>query len=184
MIVLVGASASGKTELAKILGNSYQYKKCITTTTRMMRKNEEQDVDYHFMSKLDFLNKHANGDFIEVTYYQENLYGIQKNDVTLNGVVIVDPTGANSLIDQMAQDVYIVLVESREELRRSRMIKRGDDLQVIENRILMDTQIFQPEMINRVDLLVKNESDTLRDLAAVIHQHYQSHMKHKNEEVS
>jgi guanylate kinase len=183
MIVLVGASASGKTELAKILGNSYHYKKCITTTTRAMRCNEMQDVDYHFISKTDFLNKHTNGDFIEVTYYQENLYGIQKNDVRLNGVVIVDPTGANSLVDQMGKDVFIVLVESSETLRKSRMIKRGDDLQLIENRVLLDAQIFQPQMINRIDLLVKNEDDTLVDLAAFIHQHYQTYMNHKSEEV-
>ena len=32
MIVIIGASASGKTEIAKLLQNNYKYQKCITTT--------------------------------------------------------------------------------------------------------------------------------------------------------
>ena len=54
MIVLVGASASGKTELAKQLYQTYGYKKCITTTTREPRKNEVDGIDYHFLSQETF----------------------------------------------------------------------------------------------------------------------------------
>ena len=31
MIVIIGASASGKTEISKILQNKYGYNKCVTT---------------------------------------------------------------------------------------------------------------------------------------------------------
>ena len=56
MILLVGASASGKTEVAKLLKALYGIKKVITHTTRPIRKSEENDVDYHFVSKDEFLN--------------------------------------------------------------------------------------------------------------------------------
>ena len=53
MIILVGASASGKTEIAKILYKK-GYKKCVTTTTRQIRPSEVNGIDYHFITKEDF----------------------------------------------------------------------------------------------------------------------------------
>ena len=46
MIILVGPSASGKTEIAKILIKEYGYQKFVTTTTRNIRINEKDNVDY------------------------------------------------------------------------------------------------------------------------------------------
>ena len=48
MIILIGASASGKTEI-KILER--KDKKCITTTTRPKRVNEIAGADYYFVTK-------------------------------------------------------------------------------------------------------------------------------------
>ena len=39
MIILVGASASGKTEICKALCYKYGFKKFVTTTTREQRSN-------------------------------------------------------------------------------------------------------------------------------------------------
>ena len=81
MIVLVGASASGKTKLSKILFKEYGYKKCITTTTRVMRDNEQQGVDYHFLTKEAFETKISEGAFYEVTSYQNHYYEIGRAHV-------------------------------------------------------------------------------------------------------
>ena len=54
MIILVGASASGKTEIAKLIIKKYGFKKMVTTTTRPMRAGEVADIDYHFISKEEF----------------------------------------------------------------------------------------------------------------------------------
>jgi guanylate kinase len=51
MIVLAGASASGKTEAAKMLAAKYGITKVITTTTRPMRVGEVHARDYFFVSK-------------------------------------------------------------------------------------------------------------------------------------
>lgn len=56
MIILVGASASGKTEVAKMLGKLFQMRKVITHTTRPMRENEKDGVDYYFVTREEFLN--------------------------------------------------------------------------------------------------------------------------------
>ena len=45
MLILVGHSASGKTEIANVLKKEYEMKKIITYTTRPKRINEVDDVD-------------------------------------------------------------------------------------------------------------------------------------------
>ena len=54
MIVLTGASASGKTEVAKLLFIKYDIKKVITHTTRPIRLGEKRGVDYHFVDVEKF----------------------------------------------------------------------------------------------------------------------------------
>ena len=48
MILLIGASASGKTEIAKELTKLFGIEKAITTTTRLPRINEKNGVEFFF----------------------------------------------------------------------------------------------------------------------------------------
>ncbi len=48
MIILVGASASGKTEVAKLLARKYGIRKVVTHSTRPLRSGEVNAVDYLF----------------------------------------------------------------------------------------------------------------------------------------
>ena len=77
MIILVGASATGKSVVAKQLYEKYNIKKVVTYTTRAMRDGEVNDVDYHFISKDDFINKMNNNYFIETAQYHDNYYGTE-----------------------------------------------------------------------------------------------------------
>ena len=54
MLIIIGPSASGKTECAKILEKKYNLKKVITHTTRLPRINEINNIDYHFVNKETF----------------------------------------------------------------------------------------------------------------------------------
>ena len=70
MIVLSGASASGKTEAAKMLMVKYGIQKAITTTTRSMRLNEVNGKDYFFVSKEVFEQMIQDDRFVEHTLYR------------------------------------------------------------------------------------------------------------------
>ena len=72
MIVLAGASASGKTEVAKELAKRYGITKVITTTTRNIRVGEVDGRDYFFVSKERFEEMINEGRFVEHTLYNEN----------------------------------------------------------------------------------------------------------------
>lgn len=180
MIVIIGASASGKTEIAKLLQSKYNYQKCITTTTRDKRHNEVNNIDYHFISKKDFKNKLENNEFVEHTLYNDNYYGINKKDVSENSLVIVDPSGANELIKEFDRDVFVVYVETNKNLRKERMIKRGDDLELINERLENDTNIFKKKNISKIDLVLKNKNQSLEELAQEVYLKYQNYKLNKD----
>ena len=96
MIVLVGASASGKTEVTKVLAKKYDFKKFITHTTRPIRQGEINDVDYHFVTKQKFEELIKQDYFIEYTIYNGNYYGTWKKEIDDNKVVAIDINGLNS----------------------------------------------------------------------------------------
>ena len=75
MIVITGASATGKTETARVLSTLFNIKKVVTHTTRPMRKGETDGVDYHFVSKEEFLKLKDEDYFVETTTYNNNYYG-------------------------------------------------------------------------------------------------------------
>ncbi|TNF07000.1 MAG: hypothetical protein EP317_05595 [Bacillota bacterium] len=176
MIVLVGASASGKTELAKILFKQYGYTKCITTTTREPRQNEKDGIDYHFLSQEQFLDLKEKDSFLEVTEYNHHLYGIQKSDVKINGVVIVDPQGANAIEEKIGKHAYIVYVHTSEPRRQKRMTERKDSEHLIRQRLKNDADIFKEEAFHTINLILENEDNDLYDLAKHVHESYQAYI--------
>jgi guanylate kinase len=177
MIVCVGASASGKTQLAKTLYKKYGYKKCVTTTTREKRDGEINGVDYHFVSKQTFLDLKEENAFFEASQYHNHLYGIQKKDVHENGIVIVEPDGANTLIKNLKNEVFVVFVKASESLRIERMTKRNDDPLLIEQRIKNDQKVFNESNLIRIDLTITNESKSLEELASFVNKSYQRYIK-------
>ena len=93
MIVLAGASASGKTEVAKELAKKYGITKVITTTTRNIRVGESNGKDYFFVSKERFEEMIKEGRFVEHTLYNGNYYGSTKDQIAPNKCVVIDPKG-------------------------------------------------------------------------------------------
>ena len=55
VIVLIGESANGKSTTEKVLNAKYHYNRTISYTTREPRMGEKDGVDYHFITKDDFI---------------------------------------------------------------------------------------------------------------------------------
>ena len=148
MIVLVGPSASGKTEAAKLLYSIYGIKKVITHTTRPMRIGEKDDVDYHFVSKEEFLTLKEKNYFIETTLYNGNYYGTSKSEVSDNKVLIVDPNGVKSILSLNDPRIIIFRLNADSTTRFNRMIIRGDSIENIEQRISKDKDVFSEDALS------------------------------------
>lgn len=97
-LVLIGGMATGKNYICEYIKNKYGLKKITTYTTRPKRKGEIDGVDYHFISKEDFLKKREVGFFLETQEYSTEhgvwFYGTSKEScVEDNTIIILDFDG-------------------------------------------------------------------------------------------
>ncbi len=175
MIILTGASASGKTETALGLARKYGLVKAITTTTREIRINETNGVDYFFVTPSEFEKMIREDKFVEYTLFNGNLYGSTKDQIANNKCVVIDPAGLRSYVGLKDSSIVTFYLEADEETRRARMVSRGDELEKIESRIKHDREAFKKENIVKVDYIIKNSSDdVLEDVCDQIYKIYHS----------
>jgi len=180
MLVLVGASASGKTEIAKLIIHKYNFSKMVTYTTRPMRPGEVDGVDYHFIDEDTFQKKKEAGDFIETTTYNHNHYGTAFSETGKKKVLIVNVEGANSLYEKIPEDLVIFLLHSPEKIREARMLKRGDSLTSAKARLKKDTALFRRDRLTHVDFVIENAKNIgLDELSDHIYTQYINHPKNQ-----
>lgn len=80
MLLMSGISAGGKDavrEKIQELNPKFLFK-AVTATTREIRKDEKNKVDYYFYNEAKFLKEAENKKFIEHTNFGGNLYGSPK----------------------------------------------------------------------------------------------------------
>ena len=172
MIVLAGASASGKTEVAKELAKKYGITKVITTTTRSMRVGETNGKDYFFVSKEKFELMLQEGRFVEHTLYNENLYGSTKDQIMANRCVVIDPAGLRAYIALNDPTIVTFFLESNEETRFKRMLLRGDKEEDAKKRITHDRLAFRPENIADVDFHINSETRSVEEVTDDVYNKY------------
>lgn len=177
MIILVGASASGKTEIAKVLYKEYGMKKAVTHTTRPIRPSETKDVDYHFVDEATFLDMEKKGLFVETTFYNGNHYGCSKAEVGDEKCIILDPNGVNAFLSLHDPHIITFYLKADEETRRHRMEIRGDEPEAIKKRINNDRGAFADEKIPPVDFVIDCNSQGISELASLIHDSYLQRIK-------
>ena len=176
MLILVGPSASGKTEIANILISNYKMKKVVTYTTRPIRINEVAGVSYNFVTVDEFLKLKENNEFVETTFYNNNYYGTRKKDISAEKIVVLDLNGLKAFQEKMPNAIFAIYLDTAEETRILRMALRGDNREQIEKRIINDRYFFDKEKIN-VDYIIKNENTSLEKLADTIYEIYIKNLK-------
>lgn len=141
MIILIGESGSGKSTIERQLTN-FGFERAISHTTRPMRDGEKDGVDYHFISKDEFNKMFDAGEFLEHVEFNGNLYGLHKSNIKDEVVAVVEPKGMRQL--SKLPDIHItsVYLKASEELRRKRMLARGDSVEAVEQRIVNDRECF------------------------------------------
>lgn len=174
MIVLAGASASGKTEVAKLLAKKYGIVKIITTTTRDKRNGEVDKKDYFFVTKEEFEHKIQNDEFVEYTLYNGHLYGSTKDQIAQNKCVVIDPAGLRSYIALKDPTIMTFYLECDEVTRRNRMIYRGDPIDKINSRIKHDRTAFKPKNIAKVDFIIDSSKRSVEEITDEIYRLYMS----------
>jgi guanylate kinase len=173
MLVLIGPSASGKTEDAKILMAKYGMKKMVTYTTRPMRIGEIDGFDYHFVSFDEFKEMEKAGEFIETTFYNNNFYGTRKKDAAFDKVVILDPNGLKKFAKALGDQITSIYLETPKPIRETRMLLRKDSPELIVKRLASDDLVFIKEELP-LNYVLLNEGIALEALADKVYDLYKN----------
>ena len=136
IILLVGASGSGKTTIGKRL-EDLGIPQLISHTTRIQRHGEVEGKDYYFVNKKEI----ENIEFIESSTYDGNTYGLSKKELlqktSMSDTVyfITDKHGAKQIQELYPEETEYFWVSIDTSLMIERMVSRGDKWDKILKRI-------------------------------------------------
>ena len=181
MLVLIGPSASGKTESAKIMINRYPISRVVTCTTRKKRINEIEGFDYHFFTNDKFKKLEKEDFFIETAKYNNNSYGTPRNELGDDKFIILEPQGYKSFIKLNPCPIVAIYLKTDELIRINRMQERKDSKKNIEKRIKSDRNDFNLDDISGLDLIIDTSNMSLSDVADLIYTKYLELLKDKKE---
>ena len=183
MIVLVGKTCSGKTTVANILQEYYNFKRIKTYTTRPPRTNEGDE--YHFVSEEEFERMKADNCFFETTQYEVasgNIwkYGTAKEDLYADCCIIMNPDGVKK-VRKLLPDEYnvkIVYLNVTEGIQWNRLKSReknmGQDMMPDEasRRVKADEEDFK-NVQEYYDLAITTDDLTPQKVANIINHYYE-----------
>lgn len=138
LIVITGATGSGKTFIRDYLIQTYQAQKVITHTTRAPRAYEHDGVDYYFETEYSFAQLHL----LEHVQYVNAQYGSSMESIERSlqnhslAVIVLDTKGAITYAQKLGSlvQVWFVQVDNSDTLK-TRMLNRGDSLDRIYKRL-------------------------------------------------
>ncbi len=176
LYILSAPSGAGKTSLLKALRErDGDLHVSVSHTTRPMRPGEEDGVHYHFVDQASFLEKVAQGDFLEHAEVFGNYYGTDEASVRAqleagqDTVLEIDWQGAQQVRRRFPEAVSIFILPPSPEALHQRLSNRGQDSEdVIQGRMRQ----AQSEMSHyaEFDYLVFNDrfEQALDELASII----------------
>ena len=177
VLVLDGLLGGGKTTLARLLTQTEKHINfSISATTRPKREGEIDGLNYHFMTKEEFLQKKEEGYFLETTERLGNYYGTPKQqveDALANGEDIIfdiDYVGTRELKKQMGEDVISVfLVPPSYEVLKQRLWDRGSETEE-SFKVRMKQNSEYLKLWEEYDYIFINDTlqDTLRRLQQIL----------------
>jgi guanylate kinase len=80
-LLVSGPSGSGKTTLCRRIADEQEATYSTSCTTRQPRDGEQDGIDYYFLTRTEFENRIAAGEFLEHAEVHGNFYGTLKSEV-------------------------------------------------------------------------------------------------------
>ena len=163
LIVISAPSGTGKTTVVKkLLEQNANLSASVSFTTRKIRENEKEGLDYFFVGEKTFENMIRNNDFLEHATVFGNFYGTERKSVSqnlekgINVILEIDWQGAQQIKSRMPACVMIFLIPPSREVLLSRLKNRGTDSdQEIEYRF--NQAVLDLEQSNMFDHVLVND---------------------------
>ena len=177
LYIVSAPSGAGKTSLVKALIDLEPHiRVSVSHTTRAMRPGEVDGVNYHFVSREDFVKMIEHGDFLERAEVFGNLYGTSQSylqqtlDEGHDLILEIDWQGAEQVRKLMPQARSIFILPPSQQALRERLNNRGQDSdEIIDGR--MREAVSEMSHYVDYDYLIINDDFALalEDLKAIFH---------------
>lgn len=143
VVALMGKAGAGKDTIKKeILNMATDYNNIISCTTRPMRENEINGVDYYFMNKTKFKSKNM----FEVSEFRGWYYGISEENLSTEKVNIgvFNPDGVRTFWGLPQVDLLVIYIDVDDKIRLMRQLNREEypDVREIVRRFSTDEEDF------------------------------------------
>jgi guanylate kinase len=163
-VIISAPSGAGKTTIVKhLLDSGLNLSFSVSATTRPLRGNEIDGVDYFFLSVPEFRNRIEKNEFVEwEQVYKDLYYGTLRSElerIWANDKYVlfdVDVQGAINLKREFGTNSIAIFImpPSVEELE-NRLVRRGTDTPE-KIKIRVDKAKEELELANQFDLVIVN----------------------------
>lgn len=167
MLALIGKSGAGKTTIEDTLIKKYGFQRAISHTSREKRVNDVEGVNYYFVSKEEMERLWAEGKLVERIDYMDNIYGFVESECKPDRVVAVVPDGLRQLNERPDLNIFSVYLDVSSEVRKARMLGRGDAPESVEKRLVNDEEVFKG-VESMVSVVINNDTKTIDEIVSEI----------------
>jgi guanylate kinase len=173
VFIISAPSGSGKSTLTReLISTVPKLRFSISYTTRQPRGQERDGHDYFFVTREEFEQRLARGEFLEHAEVFGNYYGTHSSELDraasegVDLVLDIDVQGAGQLKGKIPAAVSVFILAPSREILEHRLRSRSQDSdQVIERRLgnaaeeirnytLYDYVLVNSEVATSVDILV------------------------------
>ncbi|HVP00429.1 MAG TPA: guanylate kinase [Bryobacteraceae bacterium] len=175
VFIISAPSGSGKSTLTgRLIQDVARIRFSISYTTRAPRGQEVNGKEYYFISKEEFEDRIAKGEFLEYAEVFGNYYGTHKSELEraaaegVDLILDIDVQGARQLKDRIPAAVSIFILAPSRQILEQRLRDRSQDSEpVIQRRLreaaeeIRDYHLYDYVLVNRE---VEASVETLRSI--------------------
>jgi guanylate kinase len=137
IFVFTGPDGSGRKTVAQKVGALCGLQRVLSYTTRPSRLYEKDGLDYHFITREQFIKAEQNKEFIETLEIEGVFYGIKSKEIDTMFqkhqyvYLILNRQGSDLVREVFGDKVIRILIYADRNKVMSRLLERGDTTEVI-----------------------------------------------------